>query len=78
MKEPVSFDLFPDDVLPFVVDRSEVVFARDRFLFRLAGSKLRLSLGVFWVTANDDLRYDLVIEGLRDALASLGGLGGVW
>ena len=69
MKEPVSLDLFPDDVLPSVVDRQQLVFARHRLLFWLDGVERAQGLG---------LSREYACDQVFDALACLGGLGGVW
>ena len=69
MKEPVSLDLFPDDVLPSVVDRQQLVFARHRLLFWLDGVERAQGLG---------LSREYACDQAFDALACLGGLGGVW
>ena len=69
MIEPVSLDLFPDDVLPSVVDRQPLVFARFRFLFWLDGCR---GCHRPWLS-----REHAFVQ-LVDTLACLGGLGGVW
>lgn len=69
MKEPVSLDLFPVDVLPPLVDTKAVFFARNRLLFWIDGFRRGLDCGV---SCDDSLAQ------LGDALFALGGLGGVW
>ena len=76
MKEPVSLDLFIVDVLPLRSDLlvdylklQSVRRARHRLLFWLDGVERAQGLG---------LSREYACDQASDALACLGGLGGVW
>ena len=69
MKEPVSLDLFPDDVCPSPSEFLRLHVCRDRFFIAL--QELRNP---------NSLRYafSFCVMEARLALQALGGLGGVW
>ena len=67
MKEPVSLDLFPDDVCPTDFEFVRVLLARRRFMDVLESLSDRTSR-----------RFPMQLVEARVSLCRLGGLGGVW
>ncbi len=69
LKEPVSLDLFPDDVLPSAFELLRLRACRDRFFIAL--QELRNPNSLLFA-------FSFCITEARLSLEALGGLGGVW